>query len=333
MPSAIQTSCKQVIFSARDQVEVVDRPLAEPGPGQVLVRNRFTLISPGTELAVLTGTHQGFGNIAWVKFPFHPGYAAVGMVESCGPGVVALRPGDRIMHAGVHADRGLADLAETLWAVVPDGVDDSAAPFARLTQISATAATLLHIRARTALVLGGGLVGNLAAQVLAARGVSVVLQEPDAGRRRIALACGLRQVIGTDADPNQILGGPPDCVIEATGVPALVGAALDRVARLGEVMLLGSPRGLVEIQAYHQIHRQGVLLSGANEGLLPTDAADGPCRRDLLQTALADMAAGTVVVEPLCSGVVRSDELSGVYLDLQNPAAGRLGVLIDWTRV
>ena len=59
-------------------------------------------------------------------------------------------------------------------------------------------------------------------------------------------------------------GRGPDVAIEATGHPAVINDALRAVGRMGRVVLLGSPRGRVEIDPYTDIHSKGVTVIGAH---------------------------------------------------------------------
>lgn len=52
-----------------------------------------------------------------------------------------------------------------------------------------------------------------------------------------------------------------DIAIEATGNPAVINHALQAARKLGRVVLLGSPRGRVEIDPYTDIHRKGYRSS------------------------------------------------------------------------
>ena len=72
---------KLLVFPEKMTVEVEESELPdEPGHGEFLLENIYALISPGTELAMFTETHVGFPDpdFAYAKFPFRPGYAAVG---------------------------------------------------------------------------------------------------------------------------------------------------------------------------------------------------------------------------------------------------------------
>ena len=86
---------RALVFSGPRRVEVVDEPVAAPGPGELLVQARFSAISAGTELLAFRGQvpaelplDETLGALAGTfTFPFRFGYASVGQVIGAGPGV------------------------------------------------------------------------------------------------------------------------------------------------------------------------------------------------------------------------------------------------------
>jgi NADPH:quinone reductase-like Zn-dependent oxidoreductase len=64
----------------------------EPGAGQVLLENEYTVISAGTERANLMSLPNTSG-----RFPFYPGYCGVARIVTVGEGVTNVRAGDRVL--------------------------------------------------------------------------------------------------------------------------------------------------------------------------------------------------------------------------------------------
>jgi NADPH:quinone reductase-like Zn-dependent oxidoreductase len=77
---------KKLVFPGPYQIEFQQQSLPVISTNQVLVATDYSLISPGTELALYTGTHTGLSNPnnSWAKYPFSPGYAIVGRVIAVG---------------------------------------------------------------------------------------------------------------------------------------------------------------------------------------------------------------------------------------------------------
>lgn len=182
-------------------------------------------------------------------------------------------------------------------------------------------------------ILGLGLVGNLAAQLYAASGMDPVGIDVAPNRLEIAKACGIRDAIGSGPQLEEALaclcpGGKPALVVEATGVPALVSQALDLVRPMGQVALLGSTRGTVELDVYRQIHRSGVKVVGAHEGLQKRPGF--PTRRSATRHALSLMERGTIVAEPLLTHLYPPERAQEAYEMLLERKQACLGILFDW---
>ncbi|MCZ7647241.1 MAG: alcohol dehydrogenase catalytic domain-containing protein [Planctomycetota bacterium] len=105
----------------------------DPGPGEAVVGTAWSLVSPGTELAVYTGIHQGLTNpqMSWPKFPFLAGYSAAGTILAVGPGVASLATGDRVAFPGHHASHGIVKESAPHLLKLPDGLETREAAFLR----------------------------------------------------------------------------------------------------------------------------------------------------------------------------------------------------------
>src|SRR5437660_12478762 len=118
---------RQAVITAPYQVSVREVELPPPGPRQILVATEVSAVSPGTELAVYTGTHQWLQDPSlpdW-KFPFRSGYSAAGTVVDVGAQVKGWKPGDQVSFPGNHASAELLTIGHQrgrLWKL-PDGLD------------------------------------------------------------------------------------------------------------------------------------------------------------------------------------------------------------------
>src|SRR5438270_9963742 len=118
---------QQIVIREPYQVEVRDVELPAPAANQILVQTAVSAVSPGTELAVWTGTHQWLRdpNLPDWKFPFRSGYSAAGTVVVVGSAVQGWQPGDRVSYPGNHASAELLTLGHErgrLWKL-PHGLD------------------------------------------------------------------------------------------------------------------------------------------------------------------------------------------------------------------
>ncbi|MFL5355335.1 alcohol dehydrogenase catalytic domain-containing protein [Archangium sp.] len=155
-----------------DALELRELPLEPPGPGQVRVRVRATGVG-FTDIIMRRGYYPYAP-----KFPFTPGYEAVGDVEALGPGVTGLKPGQRVAALTVfggcaeYLTRGAEEFVP-----VPEGLDDAEVTALILNYV--TAYQMIHRVARVqpgtrALVTGaGGGVGTALLQLLKVAGAEV----------------------------------------------------------------------------------------------------------------------------------------------------------------
>ena len=122
----------------------------------------------------------------------------------------------------------------------------------------------------TVVVLGLGLIGQFAAQLARVAGARPVIGvDLFPNRVEIAQAGGICALNPNESDVAQTVnavtaGRMAEVVIEATGNPAVIPQALELAGDGGRVVLLGSPRGTVEIDPYSAVHHKGVSLIGAH---------------------------------------------------------------------
>jgi 2-desacetyl-2-hydroxyethyl bacteriochlorophyllide A dehydrogenase len=312
-------------------------PRPTPGPGQIALRTLRTLLSPGTELAFWSGTHAALADpaVPWAKYPFLPGYAAVGEVVAVGDGVSGWRIGDRAFWSGRHAAWALASPSHESVLPVPDGMDPAHTPFCRLAQIARLAVLRARRVPRRCLVLGAGPIGLLAAQQLRIGGAArVLVADLSAPRLARARACGL-QTLAAGAAPAEArheLGGDPELVVEATGVPQLVVEALRAVATGGEVLVLGSPRGAASIDLYQLVHLKNATLTGAHESAMPAQPNPGAAndRGTNMLDALEAISDGRLRVAPMISHMLPPDRLAEAYQGSASDKDAWYGVILDW---
>lgn len=199
---------------ARSPLDLVELPVPEPGPGEILLR----VLTCGV---CRTDLHVATGDLPCRRPRVVPGHEIVGEVVGSGPGCVRFVTGDRVgvpwlratcgscgacragrenlcarsSYTGWDADGGYAEFttaAEAFAYALPDGIDDlSAAPL--------LCAGIIGYRAlkRAALPPGGrlGVYGfggsaHLTAQLALAQGAEVHVLTRGEGARRLALDLG-----------------------------------------------------------------------------------------------------------------------------------------------
>ena len=266
---------KQILFTAVNTVELVERPLREPADGEVLVKTAVSTISCGTERANLTGG----SNISGVSpdFPRYPGYSSAGTVEAVGGGVTHVKLGDRVVvYWGVHATYNLVP-AKQVVKIEYDSVKFPEAAFSFIATFPMAAIRKCRVElGESAMVMGCGLLGQLAIRLLCAAGVCpIIAADLTPSRREEALQSGADYTLdpseeGFTQKVKNLTGGGVNICIEVTGVGAGLDSALDCMARFGRVALLGCTRDKnFSIDYYRKVHCPGIQLIGAHTAARP----------------------------------------------------------------
>lgn len=257
------------------EVEIVEVAAPPPPAAGVLVSTRYSLISAGTERAMLefgrqslvgkararpdlarqvlasaraegiaATYHRARGRLA---APRPLGYSSVGVVLEAAGGAPA-RSGELVACAGAgyanHAE--IVSLPLHLCARVPEGVDAQDAAYATLGAIALHGLRSAHVGlGEVVAVIGLGLVGQLALDLAAAAGALAVGFDPDPARVAIAARAGHRtssQPTDLLAEMGQLSGGRgADAVIVAAASrdPAPLQTAVEAARERATVCLIG----------------------------------------------------------------------------------------------
>ena len=335
-----------ILFTAADRIELdeVESDFLPLGEHEVLTRTRYSLVSAGTELACLSGVED------WFNFPATPGYTCVGEVVELGARVEGIVPGDMIYSWGGHRQYNVVDTAHTgrLCVKAPAYMPLHLVPFTRMITVAMTALRISSIELGDYVgVVGLGLVGNFAAQLAGLQGGEVI--GLDLSEKRVALAqdCGVHHAFAIDPatiseQVAEITAGQGlTTLIEATGNPRALPAALPLLGRYGEVILLGTPRGeftsnLTDALSYvHLDGRGSQTFKGAHEWRYPV-ARDAFVKHSIQRNSeivLDLMRAGKLQVSPLHTHTLPPTEAESAYRGLQQHKDDYIGVVFDWTAV
>jgi 2-desacetyl-2-hydroxyethyl bacteriochlorophyllide A dehydrogenase len=327
------------------EIEIRSYDIPEPGPGQILMENEASAISAGTELAVYTGVHQWLNDPTrtWPRFPFTPGYSGVGRVAAIGEGVSGFTVGERLIYDARHESHGLINNADgrALFARISAEVPAQIAASAVLARFPLTALVQSGpIVGQSVAVFGLGQIGQIALRLYAAAGAYPLFGiDPVAARR--AAAERTHGVVAIDSQVPDLRaalrehngGQLPDIVVDATGVPNVVNAAMEVVADGGKVVMVGSPRGIAgNVDFYWNLHGRSIQLIGAHGSAIGIEAREKfPFVRQRALRLLAHfLESGKLKIDDLVTHYAHGSEIKVLYDGLLKQTDTFLSGAVHW---
>jgi predicted dehydrogenase len=266
------------VIDRRGRVVMLDLPEPHLGPDQVLVQNRYSLISSGTESTTVsrtpvelarqtlsdpwmrnvvkqtvfsTGVSQTARRV-WHEMvtPREIGYSGAGTVLAVGDNVEGFKIGQTVAYAATgHAE--IAAPAVNHVVAVPEGVDLRHAAFVTVGGIAIQALRRADVRfGETVAIYGLGLVGQLCAQIARAAGCVVVGIDINPRANELARSAGAALAVDP-SDPDwkrRILDFTDKHGVDATIVcassdsPEIINASMEITRRQGRVVIVGYVR-------------------------------------------------------------------------------------------
>ena len=371
---------KQVIVrGGRAVVEEVGAPTANAGQALVLVA--WSCISPGTESAGVTETtivgalYKLRQNPALVRKAmrilhergirgvraatrdrftagFAPGYSCSGTVAEIGEGVEDLQSGDRVACAGggyaSHAE--VVSVPRNLIVKVPEEADLASAATVALgaTALQGVRRAGVAVGERVG-VLGLGIIGQLAVQLLKVAGCRVFGCDPNESRVDQA------RMLGMDASPSGVDGDPVATALRFTGGYGLdaviitaatksdepVQQAMQMARKKGRVIVVGDV-GLRARREEMYSKELDLLIStsygpGRYDPTYEEDGLDYPyayvpwTENRNMRTYLEFVTSGQVRIEPLIASRYPVDRADEAYAALTSATDRPYTVLIEYS--
>src|SRR5688572_22122438 len=248
---------KQILQNVKTgAVAVTEVPTPVARPGFVLVRSAASLISAGTERSTVEAGQKGLVGRAieqpalvkkvidkarneGVVATFDAvrsklgslsalGYSAAGIVVDVGDDTTGFRVGDRVACAGVgfasHAE--VLSVPKNLCVRLPDAVTFDAGAFGTVGAIALQGVRLAKpTLGESVVVIGLGLIGQLAVQLLNANGCRVFGIDLDEGKIQLSKRLGAEDVCAPNIDAKQRVlewsrGRGADAVLITAGTPS-----------------------------------------------------------------------------------------------------------------
>jgi (R,R)-butanediol dehydrogenase / meso-butanediol dehydrogenase / diacetyl reductase len=336
---------RAAVLNGPGDLQVVDKPAPQPGPGEVVVKVEYCGICGSDLHAYKTG-----------MFPFGLtiGHEYAGIIESVGPGVSDWRPGQRVTGTaslacrdcrpcrdgqdnicgamniiGVTRDGAMAEFlrvpVESLCAVDPKIPLEYGALVEPLS-VALHGVSLAGVEPdQTVVILGAGTVGLCVLAELKRRGLSkVVVLEINPARAGVAKEMGADAVLNPLRDNvddflSRLTGGSgADLVFECVGLPDTIRDAGNLARQGGSVVILGICETPVELFFLGLVTREIQLRTSY-----------GSTAEEFRQ-ALSFLAEGEIDLRPMISRTISLGEISkGGFAPLLEKDCSDVKVLVQ----
>jgi predicted dehydrogenase/threonine dehydrogenase-like Zn-dependent dehydrogenase len=367
------------VFISKGQALVEEIPAPQVEAGAVLVRVHHSCISIGTEMSGIKAS----GMPLWKRALNQPqkvkkavqmlatkgltytrsqiqeqlstinpaGYSAAGVVLEVGQGVDDLRPGDRVACAGAqcahHAE--IIRVPRNLTVPIPGNLD-----FALASTVTLGAIALQGVRraqptlGETFVVIGLGILGQLAAQMLRANGCRVIGTDLDRERIRQAQKLGLEMGLHPEDgdDLTQVgrltdgIGADGVIITAATPSHAVISAAFQICRKKGRVVLVGDVGLHLNRNDFYQKELDFFISTSYGPGRYDRnyeeEGLDYPVgyvrwteNRNMAEY-LRMLAEGKVRIEPMIGATYPVDQAPSAYEALKSERARPLMVLLTY---
>ena len=328
---------KRICFTKPNTVELLDYECPALLDNQILAKVEYTVVSGGTERAVLTGEPNTYGG-----FPSYQGYCGVGRVIEVGKNVKEFKVGDRaLLYHGGHSTYNVIN-EDSAYKIDDDKIASMDASFTIIAAMGLGGVRKLELEiGESAMVIGLGLLGMFSVQFLRQSGANpVIAVDFSEERRNLALKLGADYAFSPaeegflDKIKEITRGKGVNGIVEVTGSSKALLTALDCSSFMGRISLLGCTRvSDSAIDFYKQVHKPGVKLIGAHNFVRPKYESYPHhwTNHDDCVAILDMIKRGRIQVKPMISRVVSPLDAPKIYNELVNDKNFPMGTVFDWT--
>lgn len=365
---------KQLIQTFKTgEIQLIEAPVPTCDPVSLVVESTCSLISIGTERTLIEFGKSSFVNKARkqpekvkqvlqkiktdglittlnavktkLNEPTPLGYSNVGRVIETGNLTSGFKEGDRVVSNGPHAE--FVKVPWTLAAKIPDNVLDEEAAFAVLGAIALEGIRLLKpSMGETIVVIGLGLLGQLAVQLLQAQGVKVIGFDIDESRVTLARQFGVEAFLSGNKEDDlakvnsltHSIGADGILITASSSSADILPLSAEMCRKRGKIVLVG----VVPIQAPRNLFYEKEISfqvscsygPGRYDPLYEEKGIDYPlpyvrwtAKRNM-ETFLFLVSAGKLSLQPLISHRFDFNDVHRAYNALEKESP--LGIILEY---
>jgi 2-desacetyl-2-hydroxyethyl bacteriochlorophyllide A dehydrogenase len=325
---------ERIIFKEVKKVVIESIPLMKIKDNEILVKTMYSLISVGTEMINLLGMKRTN------KYPYGPGYSAVGEVIDVGKDVKNVKKGDKVWISSMHQTYAVIPYLEHNCLILNE--DD---PFMDITFLALGKVALHGVRRlgiqinESVAVFGLGVVGQLSVQIAKLAGAFPVIGIDLLNNRcKIAMKCGADFVINVGekdliTEINKITHNDGiRVIIECSGSSSVIPSALKIASYGGRIAIVGGIHRDFMIDLYTDFQTKELSLIGARQVTLYSKTPfDYWNLVENCKTILNMIRTKKLNIKPLITKVVKFKDVLSLYDSLIKGENKDLGIVIDFT--
>ncbi|MDP6490581.1 MAG: alcohol dehydrogenase catalytic domain-containing protein [Kiritimatiellia bacterium] len=338
---------RQAVMTAPGTIEFRDVDAPHPGPGQVRIRIERIGVC-GSDIHVFHGKHP------FVTYPLVQGHEYAGVIDTVGDGVEGIQVGDKVTATPQEVcgicppcRRGQYNACEELKVrgfqapgcaqdyfvteadkiiALPADFKPEQGAFVEPVAVAAhsTGQAGGDLSGKNVVVSGAGTIGNFVAQACMCRGAKKVLitdisdYRLDVARQvGISATCNVSKEPFVDAVRREFGADGFDIGAEVAGVEASLSALVANIGKGGTLLSIGvfeaQPRVDMSVVCEHELTVRGSMMY----------------RHEDFEQAVAWIADGSIVTEPLVSGHFPFEQYEAAYQFIEEKADTTLKVVID----
>ena len=326
-----------VVFPEAGAVVLEERDRPEPADDEVLIETETSLVSPGTELTVLSGEYpEGSNWDEYAAYPFVTGYANVGTVREAGA-AADIAPGTRVASWSPHAAWVTASADDCV--PVPRGLSDDEGALFAIAQVVMNGVRRGRVDwGETVVVFGLGILGQLAVRLCHLAGAETVVGVDlvDSRLDHLPDATGVFGVNASQRDPADAIvtatGHSADVAFEVTGNPDVIPDEFDALREQGRLVLLSSPHGETTLDFHDRVNAPSHEIIGAHQLSHPTVATPANPWTKERHAALyfSYVQQSRLDVSALFTHVVDAADAPALYEELLEDRRDAMAVRLEW---
>lgn len=355
---------KQILQSFKTGItELAELPSPRVKAGQVLIQTTRSLVSLGTErmlvefgkASLIQKARQQPDKVKMVldkikteglmptietvfnklEQPLPLGYCNVGKVVEVGKGVTDFKVGDRVASNGQHAE--FVSIPQNLVAHIPDNISDEEAAFTVIGSIGLQGIRLINpTMGETIVVIGLGLIGLLAAEMLIANGCTVIGYDLDDNKVAIAKEKGViafNPLKGNDPvkfvlDQTNNIGSDGVLITASAKTNDIISQAAQMSRKRGRITLVGVIGLNISRAEFYEKELSFQVSCSYGPGRYDDDyefkGIDYPLpfvrwtEKRNFETVLQLISTGKLKVQDLVTEVIPLEEFEKIYGDIGN---------------